>query len=213
MQNFTQIIGMPVISIFNCELIGTVINMQISKDNKHIKYLIISSTDEETTYLLSPKNVYAVNSVVLIRNKQHLSVTNELMQSNLINTSAFGLSGKSYGAVKEINLNDNWQITQIITEQTLPNAQLLHFTQSLSIFNDTDKKYSKSTFAPKLTEPQQIPTPTTQIVTALAEPLEPTQPTQNTILQNNVSTPRTIIAKLPKNFRVPNIVGEVTIKK
>ena len=52
MQNFTKIIGMPVISIFNCENVGTVLNMQISKDKSKItsplSNVVANSFDNKT---------------------------------------------------------------------------------------------------------------------------------------------------------------------
>ncbi len=193
MQSFTKIIGMPVISIFNCENIGTVLNMQISKDKSKIKFLVISSNDDETTYLLPTKSVYSLNSAVLIRNKQTLSVTSELGIQNLINLNAFGLSGKSFGKIKDIELDDKWRITSIIADEPLSSKTLLDYTNNIALFNDIEKKLTKGKFAPRIVEPQNAPqVASEQIVTTLSQESG-----------SSIYTPRTITARLPKNFRNP----------
>ena len=119
MQNFTQIIGMPVISVYSCELVGTVINMQISSKKNKIANLIISSAEDDITYLLPVKKVYAVEACVLIRNKQVLSVTSELIVPSMINLQTFGLSGKDYGKIKELVLDEKRNNTKILANEEL----------------------------------------------------------------------------------------------
>lgn len=195
MQNFTKIIGMPVISIFNCENVGTVLNMQISKDKSKIKFLVISGNDDETTYLLPTQYVYALDSAVLIRNKQILSVTSELGIQNLINLNAYGLSGKSFGKIKDIELDDKWKIISIQADEQLNSKNLLDYNNVIALFNDTDKKLSKGRFAPRIIEPQEVPQTTQeQVVTTLNQQQENA---------SSVYTPRTITARLPRNFRNP----------
>ena len=197
MQTFTQIIGLPVISIYNCEFVGTVMNMQLNKGQNGFSNLVISSDEDDLTYLLPIKNIYSVGSYILIRNKQILSISTDTFYPNIVNLLAVGLSGESFGRIKDIELTKNFKILNYVTDKKLDWRTLLTFNQNLAIFNDLDKKVRKSNFAPKIVLPKNIE-PIMQEVTILNQ--EPQVLPQNT---NYVSTPKTITARLPNNFKNP----------
>ena len=197
MQTFTQIIGLPVISIYNCEFVGTVMNMQLNKGQNGFSNLVISSDEDDLTYLLPIKNIYSVGSYILIRNKQILSISTDTFYPNIVNLLAVGLSGESFGRIKDIELTKNFKILNYVTDKKLDWRTLLTFNQNLAIFNDLDKKVRKSNFARKIVLPKNIE-PIMQEVTILNQ--EPQVLPQNT---NYVSTPKTITARLPNNFKNP----------
>ena len=113
MQKFTQIIGARVISAHNCEYLGTVINMQMNNQNTQIKHLILSGADDETTYILPIKRIFAINDAVIVRNKTALSVTAESKFPNLINATAITLSGNDYGRIDDMELDEKFKISNI----------------------------------------------------------------------------------------------------
>lgn len=191
MINFTKIIGSLVLSAHNCEVVGTVINMQTNAQNNKIKHLIISSNDDETTFILPANRIFRIADAVVIRNNTALSVTSDISVNSIINCQAITISGVALGKITEINLDDKLNIVSFNTEkEELQPRHLISIKNGIALFNDTDKKYSLSTFAPRTSAiPESSPD---TLVHAL-----------NDEQNGNVSTPRTIIARLPKNFRLP----------
>ncbi len=191
MQKFTQIIGARVISAHNCEYLGTVINMQMNNQNTQIKHLILSGADDETTYILPIKRIFAINDAVIVRNKTALSVTAESKFPNLINATAITLSGNDYGRIVDMELDEKFKITNILTnDKSISPTKVVSFSNGIALINDTDKKYTNGSFAPhiQINNNQN----NVNIVSALE---------QNET--SYVATPRTIIARLPKNFKSP----------
>ena len=191
MINFTKIIGAQVLSAHNCEIVGTVINMQTNAKNTQIKYLIISGNDDETTYILPTNRIFCIGDAVIIRNRTALSVTSDISILSPINYYAFSISGQALGKIIEIHLDEKLNILSFQTEQNelLP-QNLICLNNGFALFNDTDKKYTNGTFAPRTAKIPEANADT--LVHALDDE-------QN----GGVATPRTIIARLPKNFRLP----------
>lgn len=190
MIKFTKIIGAQVLSAYNCEYIGTVINMQTNKQNTHIKHLIISSADDETTYLLPANRIFSISDAVIIRNRTALSVTSDISVFSPINSTAFSITGINLGKICEITLDKKMRITTFDTPtHELAPKSLIFCNNGIALFNDGEKKYTNGCFSPKLGGVP--PASDNTLVQALDE--------QN----NGVSTPRTITARLPRNFRLP----------
>lgn len=191
MQKFTQIIGAKVISAYNCEYLGTVINMQMNKNNTQIKHLIISGADDETTYILPISKIFSLKSAVIIRNKTALSVSVDTNIPNLINAEVVTISGEITGHITDLDLDEKMNIISIISNtQKIEPKNLINFSNGIALINDTTKKYTNHCFAPRITINNTMDTNTVQ---ALAQE-------EN----GSVATPRTIIARLPKNFKLPN---------
>ncbi len=193
MQNFTQIVGAKVICAYNAEFVGTVLNIQMDKSYTKAKNLIISGVDDESMYLLPINRVLSIGEIVVIRNRSSLSVVADSLPSSLINTIAVTITGIDAGRITEIEFDNKFLISKIQCEKmTFASKQLINSSNGLSLFNDTEKKYKNSTFAPR-TRPINTESEIT------VEALESTAPTP----LSSVATPRTIIARLPKTFREP----------
>lgn len=192
MKKFTEIIGAKVFSAYNAEYVGVVLNIQMNRNFTKAKNLIISGNDDETIYLLPFSRIFALGNVVLIRNKTSLSVVPDGIRDSILNAQSITLSGCDTGRITEIEFDDKFNIEKITTETTsfTPN-QLIKYENGAALFNDTDKVYAYSRFAPRVA----MPTTTSDItVQALNEPQPPL---------SSVATPRTIIARLPKSFKEP----------
>lgn len=163
MEYLTNLIGKQVLSIYDNEIIGTVLNVQFDEQWKRATHLIILSTDEETTYLLPVRYVYRLDSILTVRNKSELIITTEPKSATIINCQAYGISGKSYGKVLEIGL-ENWRPQLVYADTTLEINKLLSLTPAILLINDTDKKLSRHHFAPKA---QSVPTESSQMVSLL----------------------------------------------
>ena len=206
MNTFTQIIGLPVVSVHSCQKIGIVLNMQLNKDKTRFTNLIVADDEDDLVYLLPIKMIYGIGDCVLIRNSQALSITNELIYPNLINLEAFGLSGTSYGTIKDIEIDTHFKIISFVANSTLNSKKLIHFNYNLAIFNDLDKKLRLSNFAPKSIVPKNIEI-TNQSTVSIVDSVENENISPDTINTNipmsTISTPKTITARLPNSFKNP----------
>ncbi len=192
MQNFTQIVGAKVICAYNAEFVGTVLNIQTDKSNTRAKNLIIAGADDESMYLLPLTRVLSIGEVVVIRNRSSLSVVADGMTSSLINTEAVTLKGVDAGRITEIEFDDKFFISNIQCEKmAFSSQQLINSNNGLTLFNDTDKKYKNSSFAPRARPIQSNSEVMVEALEQVSAPL------------SSVATPRTIIARLPKTFREP----------
>ena len=192
MKKFTEIIGAKVFSAYNTELIGVVLNIQMNTNFTKAKNLIISGADDETIYLLPFARIFALNNVILIRNKTALSVVPDGIRESILNAQSITLSGRDAGRIIEIEFDDKFNIEKITTEATaFTPKQLLKYANGTALFNDTEKVCTYARFAPRVT----MHTTSSDItVQALNEPQPPL---------SSVATPRTIIARLPKSFKEP----------
>ncbi len=193
MQKFTEIIGARVISAHNCEYLGTVINMQMNTLNTQIKHLILSGADDETTYILPTNRIFAIDNAIIVRNKTALSVTSVAQVPNIMNSSAISLSGKDCGRIVDMELDEKLRIAKILTNKNeIEPKNIIGFNNGIALVNDTAKKYTNGSFAPH------------HITHTHNNAEEITVNALNQDEQNLVATPRTIIARLPKNFKAPN---------
>lgn len=192
MKKFTEIIGAKVFSAYNTEYIGVVLNIQMNSHFTRAKNLVISGNDDETIYLLPFQKIFAIDSIVLIRNKTALSVVPDGIRDSILNAQCITLSGLDAGRITEIEFDDKFYIQKIITETaSFSSKQLIKCESGAALFNDTQKVYTHSRFAPHV----EMPTTSSDItVQALNEPQPPL---------SSVATPRTIIARLPRSFKEP----------
>lgn len=192
MQKFTQLIGAKVISAHNCEYLGTVLNMYINIKNCKIKYLVLSGADDETTYILPTNRIFAINNAVIVRNKTAISVSSNIELQQIMNSTIISISGKDYGHIVDMELDEKLHIDKILTNENeiLP-SKIIGLNNGLILINDTDKKYTNFSFAPhhRLQTQENAKSITVHAL--------------NQDEQNFVATPRTIIARLPKNFKLP----------
>ncbi len=151
MLRLTQIVGLPVISIHECKKIGTILNMKLSSNRQKYTHLVIASEDEESVYLLSTKDIFLISSdVVFIKNETLLSVTQDTQYDTLINATVWGLSGKTYGKVADINLQNNFMLKAIICNQAIEYKKIIKYNSNLVLVNDTNKSYNSKSFLPKV---------------------------------------------------------------
>lgn len=182
MEYFTNLIGKQVLSIYDNEIIGTVLNIQFDTNFRRATILVILSKEEDSILLLPAQKVYSINSVITIRNKNDLVISAEPQTQTVINSLAYGVSGKCYGKILEIGI-EKWQVQLLYADITIDISKVLCTKNGLILVNDIDKKIHLHHFIPK--------TATIKIEsTQLVEPM-------TTIPQSTVDMPKTIIATKP----------------
>ncbi len=143
----SQIISLPVISIYSGKLIGIVENILFDTKYKKCNYLVIFNEIEDLTYVLNSKNIYKLGKDCLfIKNNSEVDLfeSKELELSsfsNPISTSIYSLNCEFIGKITDINLDDNFKIEKyIVNDKTYSTSQILNFSNTTSILSDDKVK-------------------------------------------------------------------------
>ena len=112
MIKLSALISKPVISIYDCELIGIVYNALFDKKTKTLNYLIILDEENDLEYALHTKYILsASNDAIIVKNnnsvelKQNIDLELESLE-NITLKPIFSVNGNDYGVIKDIELND-----------------------------------------------------------------------------------------------------------
>ena len=140
----SEIISLPVISIYSGNQIGIVENMVFNTKSKKCIYIIIFNEEENITYALPTSRIYKQGSdCIFIKNESVLILTDsiELELNNLFNpisTKLYSLSCKYLGNISDLELTQKYNIKKfIITKQSIESSQIISFSNSISIFSES----------------------------------------------------------------------------
>lgn len=111
-MQLSNIIGLPVFSIYECQSVGYVLNVVLNHKLNKISHIIISDEDNETIYTINIYNIYKITSeCLLIRNNTKLSV-NQIKENSVMNNIILTIDGqKDY--VKDVLIDQNYNIKSI----------------------------------------------------------------------------------------------------
>ena len=127
MTKLSELISKPVISLFNCEYVGYITNALFDKEKKTLKYLIIYDDVNDIEYVVETKHIVNFsNDAISIRNNELLELKQSLdlkllSYENIIFKNTYSTTGQSYGFVKDVLINENYKITELV----LNNDELL----------------------------------------------------------------------------------------
>ena len=116
----SQLIGKPVISIYDGETVGTVIRVNINKRYKKLENLVIFNDDLDEDYAVNVNNIYSLNDVILIKNKDEINLS-KAIETNLqtkvpFNCKVVMLDGSNRGKLVDIAIDENYNIVELYTE-------------------------------------------------------------------------------------------------
>lgn len=168
MSKISQIISQNVISIYDLSIVGIVKNV-VFNERLIPKYIIIYNEQEDLEYILNIKNVYSIGTdAIIIRNKSYLNLLENYelaLQSlfNPINYPVYNFTGKQYGKIIDIELDETGNTNNVITSNTTLDYKKCIFSKNkLVLYNDGPKKLKLGKFKPvmaiKKTSDNQIVT-------------------------------------------------------
>lgn len=154
MINVSQLISLPLISIYDGQILGIIKNIRFNPKTNKATYAEILCEEEDLNKVLNLKNVYKFGeNTVLIKNKEYLDLyeEKELEFNNLFNPITcpiFSIDGKFIGSVNDIELNNNLEINKIkiCENQSFEKSQILNFSNNCVILNCENKKYKLYNF-------------------------------------------------------------------
>lgn len=173
MYKVSNIISMPVLSIYESEYCGIVYNVLIDYKSKKIKYISILNENDNIPRIINIEYLYKIgNECIFIKNKENLSLEinheEELKKYyNPINLIAYDLDGKNLGIVNDAIFNNKNKINEfIINNKIYKIEEILNIGESaILVYN---KKIDIKKFQPK--QEIEIPLKNEKIVTITNSP-------------------------------------------
>lgn len=146
---------MPVLSLYEGELIGQISKIYFDKKLKKVTYFVVSC-EGDLTYILYPKNIYKLGkNAVTIKNMGCLIL--ELGNSEIdtvlmpINSKSYTIQGEYIGKIIEITIDDKFNVSNILldNDKFLDCRQLASCSKNTVIMYDQNTKVNVSRFKHK----------------------------------------------------------------
>ena len=153
MNKISNIISLPVISIYEGNLLGYIHNVIFDYKLKKCKYACIFNENENIMNAISFDNIYSIGKDCLfIKNNSVLELKencdNEFFNGkNPINFKIYTLQGECLGEVTDIEIDKNYNIKSIL----LNNGQVIKHSAIINIGNTilvSNNKFQLSKFQP-----------------------------------------------------------------
>jgi len=160
MTKVSTIISLPVLSLYEGELIGQITKLYFDKKLKKLEYVTVSC-EGDLNYILSTKNIYKLGkNAVTIKNTSCLTLDFEFDFANFLATAidskTYTIQGEYLGKINEITIDEKFKVVDIIldNDKILDCKQLASCGKNTIIVYDNSTKISvsrfKSSFAPKI---------------------------------------------------------------
>ncbi|MBR2467774.1 MAG: hypothetical protein IKB42_01880 [Clostridia bacterium] len=211
MPKVSNIISSYVVSIYNGQIEGIVLNILFDKKKK-ARYLIISQNDEQFL-ILNTNDIYKLgDGAVLIKNDTVLTLmeTQELAIKNCfspINSIIVDIDGNMLGNVADIELDNRYNIVEFITtkNETINLKNVLNISDTVIIHNNTQKKHKLSHFR----HMDKIKIPTKNIDKNTVKIMDKNE----TILPNRTVINYNFLIQRKVTKNITNFNGEIIIKE
>jgi len=156
MYKVSEIISIPVISIFESELQGIVFNMLFDSRSKKCRFACILNEEESIEKSLDIIDIYQIGKdCIFVKNRTALELlSNHDCQHSeyipLLNNQVYGLDGKLLGTVSDIELDDKFIIKNLILNNNtkITNKDIINIGKTIIITDNKSININK--FKPRL---------------------------------------------------------------
>ncbi len=144
MFNTKNLIGLPVLSLYEGELVGVVNNVYFDKKLKKVMYFLVC--DQDINYSLSTKNIYKIGkNAITIKNNSCLTLQLNNDDTPTIpapfESKTYTIQGEYLGKIEQITFTDKYAVDTIM----LDNEKALDCSNLASCSKNTILVYDKST--------------------------------------------------------------------
>jgi len=194
-MKITNILDVPVLTIYEGELVGQVSKLYFDKKLKKITHFIITSEDG-INYCLLPRNIYKHGkNAITIKNSSLLTLEfsedlNEYIPLPL-DSKTYTIQGEYLGKIKSISVDDKYQLTEI----SLDNDKILDHTSLASCGKNTIIVYDENTNVDISKFKRFLPP---RIFKSKQEVTVTTQPLEQTKLDNTLPNNKQEVKNNPK---------------
>ena len=118
MKNIADLLGKPVISIYESETMGIIKNVVFNDDFKKVKYLVLFNDSElQEEYVIKASDIYCFGKdALMVKNNECLILkTNlEIIDNNPMNYLAYKINGELVGKIIDIVIDDKNHIKKLL---------------------------------------------------------------------------------------------------
>lgn len=186
-MQLSNIIGLPVYSIYECEYVGYVLTGIFNRSLSKVNNFVIVDDENEFDYTINIRNIYKINNdCILIRNKTKLNVSST-QDNSIINNTILTLDGQK-DVTKDVLLDDNFCVLSIQGKKFSFNyTDILYKQNDIIILKSDNPNIKRKNFRPRQRH-----------ITAVNK-----QPAQPVSILDNIARPTPIKAN-----NVVNIIGK-----
>ena len=156
MNKISEIISMPVISLYESEHLGIVYNVMFDYKQKKIKYICIMNETNNIPKIIKFSDIFKIGKdCIFIKNKTYveLQISNELATNNCanpINLPIYNFQGEYLGNSQDVLILDNNEIKSIVLNngKNIPANEILNISSTAIIVDSS--RISLSKFKPKI---------------------------------------------------------------
>ena len=151
MKTLSNLIGKPIISIYNGKIEGYVKNLLFDKKLTKLCFLQFFDDNTQEEKLLNVKSIYSIGQDAIILKNSFEIILDTIDESNYINPNNFqiySVAGNKIGKVADITLNDKNKIENIILQDKtkLPLKNILNVGDRVIILKEGQSKLKISNF-------------------------------------------------------------------
>lgn len=165
MYNTKNLIGLPVLSLYEGELVGNISKIFFDKKLKKVMYFSITG-ESDMTYMLSPKHIYKIGkNAITIKNNACLSLSLESEYPDTIpspfESKAYTIQGEYIGKITHITFNEKFYVDTVLldNDKSLDCSNLASCSKNTILVYDENTRINISKFkhrlAPKIFKTKQ----------------------------------------------------------
>ncbi len=147
----SEIISKEIISIYECESVGTVKDVCLNKSLKKVNGFVFFNDDSDVDCYISSNKIYKLyDEGILIKNTSKIEYFYE-ESNNPINKKVFSIAGKDCGKIIDIIINQDSNVEFLLTskgEQINPDNILTNGI-NIILIKEKNQKISIASFKPK----------------------------------------------------------------
>lgn len=157
MQKVSEIISKEVISIYECESIGTIKNVSFSSNFKKIIAFVFFDDQSDFDSGVLSKDVYSFSGDgILIKNISKIEYHFD-DEASPMNKKVFSLSGEDFGRINDILFDESFNVVNFLTSQdkTFKPSQIFKMGFDTCIIKQENDTVKINSFKPSSNTPKQ----------------------------------------------------------
>lgn len=153
MNKISELISKEVISIYECERVGTICGVCFNKPFTKINGYIIFNDETDIENYISTNKIYALTEEgIIIRNTTKIEPLYEQPNSP-INKQAFTINGVNFGKITDAVIDEKSNLLYLVTNKgkQIDVKNIINIGNDMILLKENDEKISINSFKPKET--------------------------------------------------------------
>ena len=150
-MKISEIISKEIISIYECESVGTIKNVCFNKDLTKVLGFIFFNDESDYESYIPVKNIYSISEEgLMIRNTNKIDFFIS-ENNNPINKKIFEINGKDTGRICDIEFDEKFNVCHLLTNKNIQikPQNILSNGVGIILVKDDNQKISINAFKPK----------------------------------------------------------------